>query len=101
MWPLTIYDGQREIQITADLKDPETTSAPDVMGWIRSDIMPEIQSKYPTVTASYEGQNRERLKLMNSLNFVGLAVLFMIYITIAFTFRSFSQPLLLLLFGAF
>jgi multidrug efflux pump subunit AcrB len=63
--------------------------------------MPEIQSKYPTVTASYEGQNRERLKLMDSLNFVGLSVLFLIYITIAFTFRSYSQPLLLLLLVPF
>ena len=90
-------DGQREIRISADLKDPDNTSAPDMLAWIRNDIMPEIQSKYPTVTASYEGQNRERNKLTDSLNFVGLVVLFLIYITIAFTFRSFSQPLLLLL----
>jgi len=94
-------DGQREIQLTADLKDPSNTSAPDVLAWIRTDIMPEIQSKYPTITASYEGQNRERNKLFNSLNFVGLTVLFLIYITIAFTFRSFSQPLLLLLLVPF
>ena len=94
-------EGQREIQINADLKNAETTSAPDIMTWIKEEVMPEIQAKYPTVTASYEGQNRERLKLQNSLNFVGLAVLFLIYITIAFTFRSFSQPLLLLLLVPF
>ncbi|GMN09993.1 efflux RND transporter permease subunit [Croceitalea sp. MTPC9] len=94
-------EGQREIQINADLKNAETTSAPDIMTWIKDDIMPEIQSKYPTVTASYEGQNRERVKLMNSVNFVGLIVLALIYITIAFTFRSFSQPLLLLLLVPF
>ncbi len=94
-------EGQREIRISADLKDAETTSAPDILTWIRSEIMPDIQSKYPTVTASYEGQNRERNKLTDSLNFVGLAVLFLIYLTIAFTFRSFSQPLLLLLLVPF
>ncbi|WP_435623482.1 efflux RND transporter permease subunit [Flagellimonas sp.] len=90
-------DGQREIRISSDLKDPDNTSAPDILSWIRNDIMPEIQSKYPSITASYEGQNRERNKLFDSLNFVGLTVLALIYITIAFTFRSFSQPLLLLL----
>ncbi|MEO0571399.1 MAG: efflux RND transporter permease subunit [Bacteroidota bacterium] len=90
-------DGQREIRISSDLKDADNTSAPDMLAWIRNDVMPEIQSKYPSVTASYEGQNRERNKLTDSLNFVGLVVLFLIYITIAFTFRSFSQPLLLLL----
>ncbi|WP_350286207.1 efflux RND transporter permease subunit [uncultured Croceitalea sp.] len=94
-------DGQREIQISSDLKDAETTSAPDILTWIKNEIMPDIQSKYPSVTASYEGQNRERNKLTNSLNFVGLAVLFLIYLTIAFTFRSFSQPLLLLLLVPF
>ena len=90
-------DGQREIRISSDLKDPKNTSAPDVLAWIRNDIMPDIQSKYPTVTASYEGQNRERNKLTDSLNYVGPLVLVLIYITIAFTFRSFSQPLLLLM----
>ena len=90
-------DGQREIQVSADLKDAKNTSAPDIMSWIKGEIMPEIQSKYPTVTASYEGQSRERNKLTDSLNYVGPIVLFLIYITIAFTFRSFSQPLLLIL----
>jgi multidrug efflux pump subunit AcrB len=94
-------DGQREIQVSADLTDPETTSGTDAMGWIRSEVMPGILSKYPTITPSYEGQNREANKFINSLRFVGLTVLFLIFITIAFTFRSFSQPLLLLLLVPF
>ncbi len=94
-------DGRREIQVTADLKDEKTTSGTDVMLEIQNDIMPEIQSKYPTVSASYEGQNREAGKLLRSLKSVGLTVLLLIYITIAFTFRSFSQPLMLLLLVPF
>lgn len=90
-------DGRREIQISADLKNPDETSATDVMTEIRTVTMPEILSKYPTVTPSYEGQNREAGKLINSLKPVGLTVLMLIYITIAFTFRSYSQPLILLL----
>jgi multidrug efflux pump subunit AcrB len=90
-------DGRREIQVSADIKNVEETSATDVMAEIREEVMPEILAKYPTVTPSYEGQNRERLKLMNSLMPVGLTVLALIYIVIAFTFRSYSQPLLLLL----
>lgn len=90
-------EGRREIQVSADIKDPKKTSATDIMAEIRDDIMPEILSKYPTVTPSYEGQNRERLKLTDSLGAVGLTVLALIYIVIAFTFRSYSQPLMLLL----
>ncbi|PCJ98768.1 MAG: RND transporter [Flavobacteriaceae bacterium] len=94
-------DGRREIQISADIKDVETTSATDIMTDIRTNIMPDIQSRYPTVTASFEGQNREANKLFDSLNFAGLTVLALIYITIAFTFRSFSQPLMLILLVPF
>jgi multidrug efflux pump subunit AcrB len=84
-------DGRREIQITADIKDVETTSATDMMATIQNDVMPDILSKYPSVTPSYEGQNREANKLTNSLGPVGGIVLLLIYVTIAFTFRSYSQ----------
>lgn len=89
-------EGRREIQISADMKNPKD-SPTDVMTEIQTVVMPEIQSKYPTVTASYEGQNRELGKLTGSLKVVGLSVLALIYMTIAFTFRSFSQPLMLIL----
>ena len=88
--------GKREIQVTADLKNP-SNSATDILANIQSEILPEIQSRFPTVSASYEGQNREAGKLSSSFNKVGPIVLLLIYITIAFTFRSMSQPLLLLL----
>ena len=89
-------EGRREIQVSADIKDPKKTSATDIMDEIENEIMPEILAKYPTVTPSFEGQNREFSKLNDSLKPVGLIVLLLIYIVIAFTFRSYSQPLLLL-----
>ncbi|MDC3034542.1 efflux RND transporter permease subunit, partial [bacterium] len=88
-------DGRREIQVSADLKNSEESSPTDIMNDIRYNIMPKIQDKYPTVSASYEGQNREAFKLINSLSSAGIPILILIYITIAFTFRSFSQPILL------
>lgn len=88
--------GKREIQVTADLKDP-SNSATDILDAIRNEIMPEIKSRFPTVSASYEGQNREAGKLSSSFAKAGPIILLLIYITIAFTFRSMSQPLLLLL----
>ena len=89
-------EGKREIQITADLKSPED-SATDVLDDIRSRIMPEIISKYPTVTAVYEGQNREAQKTITSLKLVGPIILALIYMVIAFTFRTYSQPFLLMI----
>ena len=89
-------DGKREIQITADLKDL-SASETDILDNIKNNIMPEILSKYPTVKPLYEGQNREANKTTDSINVVGPVILLLIYIVIAFTFRSYSQPILLII----
>jgi multidrug efflux pump subunit AcrB len=89
-------EGKREIQITADLKEVKG-SATEILDDIKSNIMPEILSKYTSVTPIYEGQNRERKKTTDSANGVSLIILGLIYIVIAFTFRSYSQPFLLII----
>ncbi|REG90107.1 efflux RND transporter permease subunit [Winogradskyella sediminis] len=89
-------EGKREIQVYADLKDPRTSNT-DILDDIKTVFIPKLQSKYPTINASFEGQNREADKLTGSLSVAGPIILLLIYITIAFTFRSYSQPLLLLL----
>jgi len=92
--------SQREIRVSADLKDP-SASATDILDDIRVNIIPEIQSQYPTISVSFEGQNREASKLSSSLASAGIPILLLIYLTIAFTFRSYSQPILLLLLVPF
>ena len=89
-------DGRREVQITADLSDP-SESAPDILNNLRNNIVPEILSRYPSVTPLYDGQKREQNKLTDSAVTVIPIIVFLIYVTIAFTFRSYGQPLLLLL----
>ncbi|PKP14352.1 MAG: RND transporter [Bacteroidetes bacterium HGW-Bacteroidetes-3] len=89
-------NSKREIQITADMKSPGE-SATDILDDVKTNVMPEISSKYPTVSAIYEGQNREAQKVNKSVKKVGLVILALIYMVIAFTFRSYEQPLLLIL----
>tara|TARA_R110000850_G_scaffold244768_1_gene369574 strand:- start:6955 stop:10146 length:3192 start_codon:yes stop_codon:yes gene_type:complete len=89
-------DGRREIQVSADMEDPND-SATDLLFEIQQDVIPDILASYPTVSVAYEGQNREAAKLSNSASKIFPIILFLIYATIAFTFRSYSQPLLLLL----
>lgn len=88
--------GKREIQITADLKDL-SASVTEILDDIKINLMPEIVSKYPTVSPLYEGQNREANKTTDSVRVVGPIILLLIYIVIAFTFRSYSQPILLII----
>lgn len=93
-------DGKREIKIEADLKDPKE-SASDIIQDVKDNIMPEISAKYPSVSALYEGQNREAAKVTGSAGKVFPVIIFLIFIVISFTFRSYMQPLLLLIMVPF
>ncbi|WP_272151525.1 efflux RND transporter permease subunit [Tenacibaculum aiptasiae] len=93
-------DGQREIKVEADLKNAQG-SATDILTDIQERIMPEISAKYPSVTALYEGQNREASKVSSSAAIVGPVILLLIYIVIVFTFRSYGQPFMLLIMVPF
>lgn len=88
-------DGKREIKVEADLKNPKE-SASDIIADIQENVMPNLTSKYPTISALYEGQNREASKVQGSAKKVFPIIVFVIYLIIAFTFRSYAQPLLLL-----
>ena len=89
-------NSKREIQVTADLTEVGE-SATDILDDIKNNIMPTIESKYPTVSAVYEGQSREAQKTIGSAKRVGLIILALIYLTISFTFRTYFQPFLLLI----
>jgi multidrug efflux pump subunit AcrB len=89
-------NGKREIRVEADMKDRKE-SASDAMIEIRDHVFPEIKAKYASISALFEGQNREAAKTSGSAKMVIPIVLFLIYAIIAFTFRSYGQPLLLLL----
>ena len=93
-------EGQREIKVLADLKNPGE-SATDILDDIQTRIVPAILAKYPTVTPQYEGQNREAGKFIKSAKIAFPLILALIYIVIAFVFRSYSQPLLLILLVPF
>jgi multidrug efflux pump subunit AcrB len=70
-------------------------SAPDILGQIKENVIPDIIAKYPSVTPLYEGQNREFAKVGAAFGQTIPIVLILMFLIIAFAFRSYSQPLLL------
>ncbi|MFD1550796.1 AcrB/AcrD/AcrF family protein [Putridiphycobacter roseus] len=93
-------EGQREIQVSADMENSKA-SATDFMNNIKTAILPGIFAKHPSVSATYEGQNREASKVIDSAKVVFPIILLLIYFVIAFTFRSYSQPIILLIMVPF
>jgi len=87
-------DGKRQINVEADMVN-ETSSVTEILGYVKSDMVPGILAKYPSVSVLYEGQNREAEKTQKSAAKALPVVLFLIIAMITFTFRSFGQTMLL------
>ncbi len=93
---ISYLNGRREIKVSADLENPNDSST-EILEQIQTQVMPDILNQYPSLSVSYEGQNREAGKVTDSAKTVLPVILFLIFVVIAFTFRSFSQPVMLLL----
>ncbi|MCF8238750.1 MAG: efflux RND transporter permease subunit [Saprospiraceae bacterium] len=85
-------DGQREIKVEADVAQ-DNVSVTDLNESIRSNIVPQVLANYPTVSASFEGQNREQMKTAHSARMVLPVMLLLMFFTVAVTFRSIGQTL--------
>jgi multidrug efflux pump subunit AcrB len=93
--------GKREVQVSADLARADV-SATDVNGEIRGVVIPAILAKYPSVSVSYEGQNREQVKSQESIQAVLPFILLVMFFIVVLTFKSPLQALavfLLIPFG--
>ena len=88
-------DGLREVTIEADIANPKVSTT-EIMQDLSTRVAKGIASKYPEVTLSTEGQNREATKITDSVAAIFPGILFLIYVVIVFAFRSFSQPFVLL-----
>jgi multidrug efflux pump subunit AcrB len=84
--------GQREVQVSADLAGP-WVSATDANAAIKEDVLPPILARYPSVTPSYEGQNREVAKSQSSIGAVMPLIFALMLFIIILAFRSPLQGL--------
>ncbi|MCB0703893.1 MAG: efflux RND transporter permease subunit [Saprospiraceae bacterium] len=86
-------DGLREVRIEADVSSDDV-SVSDVLTTVQNTIVPDVLRNFSTVTARYEGQNKEQEKSTNSMKLVLPIILLLMFFVIALTFRSFSQTLI-------
>ena len=86
-------DGQRVIKVEADIKNSQV-SVPDILTNVKKNILPELKQKYPDVTWSFEGESRESNKTMKSFATFGPPFLFLMFMLVVLTFRSFLQAII-------
>jgi len=96
--PLRIerVDGGRVIGITANVTAGVTTGN-KVLGSLEQRELPEILARYPGLTYSFEGDQREQRDAMKRLGWGLLAAVFGVYALMAAILRSYLQAFIILL----
>ncbi len=88
-------DGRRIISVTAE-NDPRRANADEVLANIRETILPDLEREYPGFTWSFQGMQRDsREAFAGLIPRFGIAMIG-IFFVIASVFRSYVQPLVIM-----
>ena len=94
-------DGRQVVTVTAEVEPRE--QVPAVMGVLRGEAFADLRAKYPTLDFDFRGRQADTQDSMSSLQLYGFFSMLLIYVLLAIPFRSYSQPLLIMVvipFGA-
>ena len=88
-------DRMRVITVTADVNDT-VANANDILGDLTTSYMPSLMARYPNLTYSLEGEQRNQQESIESLSFGFLVALLVIYGLLAIPFKSYIQPMIIM-----
>lgn len=88
-------DARRTVNVTADVVEGVANPI-KVRQALEAQALPDIIRRYPGLTYSFEGEQREMRKAMGALGTGFLFALFLIYGLLAIPFKSYVQPLVVM-----
>ena len=87
-------NGKRNIEVTANVT-PQA-QAENILKEVRTRIMPRLQAKYPGLTMGLGGHQEDMRDSLNALKSGSLMALFAIYALLCIPFKSYVQPLIIM-----
>lgn len=90
-------DRERVINVTADVDASQTNENTVIEDVSRTFLDPLIATEYSNVSFSLEGQQREQIEMLSELAMGFAAALFVIYVLMAIPFKSYTQPLIVMI----
>ncbi|PIE36853.1 MAG: multidrug transporter, partial [Gammaproteobacteria bacterium] len=85
-------DRQRVVNVRADV-NKAVAEPGEINRVLRSELVPEILAKYPSVSFSLSGEAEEQAEITDTLKWGFIAIMLMIYTTLAIPLKSYTQPL--------
>ncbi len=89
-------EGRRIAAVTADIDD-QIANANSVVGNVTANELEGLKKKYPGLTYSLEGQQAEQQESLSALGTGFALAMLLIYALLAIPFRSYVQPLIVML----
>lgn len=93
---ITRSDGLRQITVTAEV-NAKQANAGEILAELSADFFPQIAERYPSFTYRYEGPQTESRDAFGGL-LIGFPIALLgIFVIIATIFRSYIQPVIIML----
>ncbi len=89
-------DRQRVVNVTADV-DPVVANANAVNAGLREQILPALAAEFPGLGYTFRGEQQEQAQTLSTLGLNFAVALFAIYALLATQFRSYIQPIIVML----
>lgn len=88
------HNGLRALELTADVRPKSKVG--EVRAKLAEDVWPELMARYPGLDYSYEGRDADSRESFASMKVTLPLVLIGIYALLAVPFKSYSQPLIVM-----
>jgi len=89
------YNGVRTISIQGDV-DTRITNTAEVLAAFNTQLLPDLLKRYPSITFNLEGESSNSAETRRSMGSNMLIGLLGVYILLAFQFRSYFVPILVM-----
>ncbi|MEM6991934.1 MAG: efflux RND transporter permease subunit [Myxococcota bacterium] len=89
-------EGQRMVEVTGDVRSGEGNPN-QILESVAADDLPGVLEKYPGLSYEFGGSLREQKKTMTALASGGAMAILAIYALLAIPFRSYAQPVIVML----
>jgi multidrug efflux pump subunit AcrB len=93
---ITRRDRMRTVNVSANV-DLTVANPTEVLRAVEADVLPELMRAHPSMSYSLEGQSSDQVETMAAMSRWFLIALFAIYGLMAIPFRSYVQPLIIMI----
>ncbi len=93
---ITREDGRRVVNVRAELA-PTAKSSASIVESLEQDLFPRLRSDHPGIIVDFAGEQREQAEVGTSLALNFVIALFLMYTMLAIPFKSYVQPVIVML----